>query len=227
MARLGKAVVVHWVGTDVEYGVRAMHGGTASRRLVEKARHWADAPWLVEELAAAGIEATVRPLPMLIAIGEATPMPNEHRVLIYLPMQPGAAHDVEGTLAVVEALPDLAFTVVGGYVPERQLGNLRSEGYVTDMASQYRAHSILLRLTNHDGLSHSVVEALSFGRRVVWTHALDGVHEVGNATEAIAALRELTRIPPTLNTVGLETAKTYRADVTVAAACEALRGMVR
>lgn len=226
LARLGKAVVIHWVGTDVEYGVRAVSAGTASRRLVGKAMHWTDAPWLANELVDAGIEAEVRPLPMAIAIGEATPMPVEHRVLVYLPVAPGPAHDVAGTLAVVEALPDLAFTLVGGYVPDGRYTNLRSEGYVRDMASQYRAHSILLRLTHHDGLSHSVVEALSFGRQVVWTHHLEGVRQVSGPDEAIATLRELTAGPPGLNSEGLRTAAEYRVEKTVGAVSEALRAMV-
>jgi len=225
VSRLGKRIVVHWVGTDVEYGIRAMEQGSASARLVQQAVHWADAPWLAAELADAGIDAEVRPLPMPIAIGEETPMPDEHRVLIYLPKQPGSAHDVAGTLRVVAALPELAFTVVGGYVPEGRLANLRNEGYVTDMASQYREHSILLRLTHHDGLSHSVIEALSFGRHVVWTHAMDGVHRVSDADEAVAMLRTLTEARPSLNTAGLAAAAEFETNKIVGPVSEALRGM--
>jgi hypothetical protein len=203
-----------------------MQAGTASRRLVEGAVHWADAAWLVDELGAAGILAGERPLPMPIAVGQAAPMPAKHRVLVYLPERPGPAHDVDGTLRVIERLPDLAFTVVGGYVPERRLANLRSEGYVTDMATQYREHPVLLRLTHHDGLSHSVVEALSYGRHVIWTYPLEGVRRVAGAQDAVDALRQLTASPPVMNEAGLRTAERYRPATTVGAAAAALRGMM-
>jgi hypothetical protein len=98
-------------------------------------------------------------------------------------------------------------------------------GYVQDMASVYRQHSIYMRLTHHDGLAHSVIEALSFGRQVVWTYPLQGVTHVTSKTEAINALRTLTATSPSLNQAGLATAEHYRKERTVAEVAEQLRRM--
>jgi hypothetical protein len=224
--RTRKPMVIHWVGSDVLHGLRTHEQGRASATLLGHAEHWADAAWLIEELGPLGIAVIERPLPMPIAIGEATPMPAEHRVLVFLPANPHAAYDLEGTLEVISSLPEVAFTMVGGYVPAQRYDNLHNMGFVRDMASVYREHSIYMRLSHHDGLAHSVVEALSFGRQVVWTHALGGVTRAAGKMEAIAALQSLVAVPPRLNEAGLATAERYREARTVGEALEQFQRIV-
>ncbi|GBD24471.1 hypothetical protein HRbin29_02149 [bacterium HR29] len=226
LLRLGKKVVLHWAGSDVLFAQRDAESGRLSRRVAERAVHWAVAPWLVEELGALGIAAEERPLPLPIAWGEPVPLPETFRVLVYLPERPWEPYDVEGTLAVMRALPDVPFLVVGGYVPPAPLPNVEALGFVPNMAEVYRRTSVLLRLTHHDGRSHSVIEALSFGRYVVWTYGLPGVVRVSGPAEAAAAIARLRAEAHGLNERGLEEAARYRAEVLVPEAVERLRSIV-
>jgi hypothetical protein len=184
---------MHWVGSDVQAAVRAHAEGRASQRLVQRAAHWVDGPWLASELRPLGIAADVHPLPIPTDIGSPVPLPGDFRVLIYLPRQPHAAYDVAGSLEVVRALPDVAFTVFGGFAPHDPPPNLEVAGFQSDMAAVYRRGAALLRLVHHDGLSHSVIEALSFARHVLWTYPLEGVRQVAGPAEAIEALAAMHR----------------------------------
>lgn len=225
LARSGKRVLLHWVGTDVLWARRDAAAHRLSRWLTERAVHWADAPWLVDELGALGIVAEERPLPMPMAVGEPVALPGTFRVLVYLPEHAREPYDVAATLAVVRALPEIEFLVVGGFEPSEPIPNLQALGFVRNMTDVYHRCSVLLRLTHHDGLSHSVVEALSYGRYVVWTYGLPGVVRVANAGEAAAAIASLRTEHREPNYVGVQTAQRYRADVIVREAVERLRDL--
>lgn len=228
LAKLRTRIVIHWVGSDVGYAVRAAEAGTASGRLIRHATHIADAPWLAGELHQAGIDAGELALPIDIAFGTppAAP-PDAHRVLVFLPRVPHDAYDVEGTLAVARNLREVPFTVVGGFEPADPPPNLTLRGFVDDMASVYREHTVYLRLVHHDGLAHTVIEALSFGLRVVWNYPLPGVDAVSGAGDAIAAIRAIVTVPPAPNEAGLGTAGTYRGPRTIPAVATLLEGVAK
>ncbi len=191
IARTGKRVLMHWVGTDVQ-AARADHAaGRVSRRLVRNATHWVDAPWLADELAPLGIRAECHTLPIETTIGSVLPLPPEFRVIVYLPAGKHAAYDIEATLAVFTALPEVRFTLIGGHPAPAGLSNVESLGYVTDMPAVYRDAVAMLRLVHHDGMSHSVIEALSFGRYVVWSYPFEGAIHASSAEAATAAIRDL------------------------------------
>lgn len=190
MARLRRPILMHWVGSDVVAALREHAAGRVSARLL-RATHWADAPWLVDELAPVGLRATGHPLPIPTAIGVPIPLPSDFRVLLYLPARPHPAHDEASALEVVRALPGVSFVVVGGFQPPDPLANLDARGYLPDLAPVYRETVALLRLVRHDGMSHSIIEALSFGRHALWSYPFPGVVRVCGAAEAIAAIRDL------------------------------------
>lgn len=187
----GKPIVLHWVGTDVQVALGVHQEGRTSRRLVERATHWADAPWLVQELRMIGIDASELLLPVPAAIGSPMPLPERFTALIYLPRDFQISYDAEATMEVVKALPEISFMVAGGYRPPQALTNLEILGFVEDMPAVYARSTALLRLTHHDGMSHSVIEALSFGRHVLWSYPLSGAIRVSTAEEAITVIREL------------------------------------
>jgi hypothetical protein len=191
VSRAGKRILMHWVGTDARVAVADHAAGRTSGRLLRRATHWADAPWLIDELAPIGVRASHHPLPVATAIGEPVGLPASFRVLIYLPATPGDAYDVEGTLEVIRALPGVQFTIAGGYRPVDDLPNVSAPGFVQDLAAVYRESTALLRLVRHDGMSHSVIEALSFGRYVLWSYPFPGATLVASPGEAIAAIEAL------------------------------------
>ncbi len=191
IARSRRRILLHWVGTDVQAALAEHAAGRVSGRLVRRATHWADAPWLADELAPLGIAASVHPLPVATAIGEVVPLPAEFRVLAYLPQEPQSSYDVESTLEVFRALPEIRFWVVGGFPADVLPANAEALGYSDDMKAVYRETTVLVRLMHHDGLSHSVIEALSFGRHAIWSYPFPGAIQAGDAARAVAELRSL------------------------------------
>jgi hypothetical protein len=192
LSRTPKRLVMHWVGSDVLFGLADLRNGRLSRRLLRRATHYVGAPWLVEELAQLGVDPVYHPLPVQTAIGSPVPFPRRFSVLVYLRRDPHQVYDVGSTLAVIDALPDVPFRIVGGFEPDPPRPNVECLGFVSDMAGVYPETVVLLRLVHHDGLSHSVIEALSFGRYVVWSFPYHpGVEQVGSVEEAVAAIRRL------------------------------------
>lgn len=222
LARSGRRVLMHWVGSDVLYARRADRRGRVSARL-RRATHWADAPWLAQELGPLALNVEEHPLPMPIAVGNAVPMPPEPAVMLFLPAAPHRAYDVDATRAVVEALPQTRFILVGGYRIEAP--NVENLGFVTDMAAVYARSSMLLRLVRHDGLSHTVIEALAYGRHVAWRYQFPGVTAVATADEAIAAIRRHVDAPLVLNEAGIAASERYRPERVLGEVSEALEAL--
>lgn len=228
LSRAGKRIVMHWAGTDVLHALKDWKEGHVSMSLLQKVEHWAAAPWLVEELEPMGVEATARSLPMTIKTGTNLPLPDTFRVLIFLATEPHSAYNIAGTMAVVRALPEIPFVLVGGYRPSDAPPNLEVVGWVGDMRAQYARTSVFLRLVHHDAMSHSVIEALGYGRQVLWNYEIPGVTRVAGASEAITVLRELAARSDEkqLNTVGMESARAFRPELIIPAAADAMRSIL-
>ncbi len=191
ISRAGKSMLIHWVGTDVSVAVADWREGQVSERVLKRSIHRADARWLIDELSVIGIHARERLLPIPVAIGSTQPMPERFQVLVYLPREPQEDYDVEATLNVIRALPEIPFAIVGGFQPSELLPNVEVLGFVHDMPGVYRQCAALLRIMKHDGMSHSVIEAASFGRYVLWSYDMEGVTCVRDAEEAMGQLRAL------------------------------------
>ncbi len=162
---------------------------------------------------------------MPIAFGQPKPMPEEPKVLVFLPSQPHAAYDVAGTIEVIDRAPDVPFVLVGGFRLNR--ANVENLGFVNGLAPVYERCSCFLRLVNHDGLSHSVVEALSFGREVIWNYPMAGVTQVEGVDGAVEAVRAHVSRPLRQNDAGIEAASRYLPARVTAEATAGLEALLR
>jgi hypothetical protein len=191
--------VFYWVGTDVLNTTQDFKAGTLRKRsyaLARKDHHLADATWLVEELLKVGIEA----LPKTITIpelqgGDTPDLPSVFSVLSYIP---DTRHRFYGGNSIYEAarrLPDIRFDVVGGsgtWVSE-PMPNLVFHGWQRDMKKFHRNATVLVRLVQHDGTGLTALEALSFGRHVIYSHPLPYCIRVGwGDTDAL--VEQLTKL---------------------------------
>lgn len=227
ISRAGKHMLIHWVGTDVSVAVSDWREGAASQRVLKHSIHRADAPWLLDELAVMGISARERLLPIPVAIGTPFEIPDRFQVLVYLPTKAREDYDVEASLEVMRSLPDTRFVIVGGYEPPERMANVEVLGFTDDMPGVYRQSTVLLRLMKHDGMSHSVIEAASFGRYVLWSYPLAGVTQVADAAAAIAEIQRLqshfSRAELSMNIEGARYMKeTYNPERVLAKICRDL-----
>ena len=191
-----RPVVIHWVGTDVLIAAEEHGRGRASERIVTRATHWCDAPWLVDELQAMGVRSTHVPLPIPLTADEPPPLPRDFRVLLYLPVDAfdREVFDMETLLRLPREFPEVRFVMLpspAGSLPQPLPANLEARGWVNDMDTVYRQISCMVRLTNHDGTSFMVVETLARGRQAIWTFPMEGAIEAQGFEEVTEALRGL------------------------------------
>jgi hypothetical protein len=193
----GRPIVIHWVGRDVDFALEEFRTGRASQRLIRRATHLADAPWLVDELVETGIRAEYVPLPVPgMPQGDPPPLPQAFRVLLYYPEHPldREVYDYPAMIALAREFPGAAFRLIPSppeTLPEPPPPNVEATGWVTDMDAVYRETTVYVRLTNHDGTSFMAIEALSRGRYVIWTFPLAGAVRASGFDEVAAVLREL------------------------------------
>jgi len=191
-----RPVVIHWVGTDVQIALEEHRRRNASARIAERAVHWADAPWLAEELRLAGIRAEYVPLPIPLPAADPPPLPEQFTVLLYYPVDAfdREVFDIDTMLRLPPAFPAVRFLMIPSppeTLPAPLPPNLEARGWVDDMDALYREVTVLVRLTTHDGQSFMAAEALARGRYLIWTHPMPGGIQAAGFEAVSAALRRL------------------------------------
>jgi hypothetical protein len=191
-----RPVAVHWVGTDVLIAREQFAAGRLSHRAARRPTHWADAPWLVDELAEMGIEAEFVRLPVHGLAAETLPLPERFKVLLYLPVDAfdREVFDTETILHLPDEFPDVPFILIPSppeTLPPGLPPNLDARAWVDDMDALYREISVVVRLVSHDGMPFMALEAFSRGRYVVYPCQLPGATVAAGFEAARAAVAGL------------------------------------
>lgn len=203
-----KRLVMHWIGSDVLTARAGWQAGLRAPRLIQEAVHWAETPWITEEVRALGISCETMPLPGARLAERPVPLGEQFSVLVYVPgTQRYAYYGAEATpvsdfygldqiLEAARALPKIPFHMVGlapNDVPDCPQ-NLHLHGQVENLQTHFELATVLWRPVAHDGLSFMVLEALAQGRHVIWSYSFPACRQAVNASEATAHLRELHRL---------------------------------
>ena len=195
-AMLGRPMIRWWVGSDVLNAIQDPAVAAAARRMDRFVfRNLTHVPRLAEELAGVGVRAQVIPPP-------APPVPSAtapcwspqlaRSILVYLPAERADFYGARVVEELAERRPDVAFYLLrddGKRFAGR--ANVVSMPWTDDMESVYAKIGCLLRITEHDGLSRMVVEALARGKHVIFSWPLEGCILAHNAAEAEQALRTI------------------------------------
>jgi hypothetical protein len=220
----GKRVVFHWIGSDLY----SLGRRTALRSLFWTVRagvdlHIADAPWLVDDLKALGLEAHLVPTISEKMAPGPQPLPARLRVLAYVPDRRRDFYGWHTIRMLAELYPGSEFIAVGGAAEEGAPANVRFEGYLdgAGMDRVYRETSVLLRPTANDGLSQMVLEALGRGRQVVWSRRFPHCHYAETAAEYVSAMEQLLAECPPNDAGAAYVAEHYSAAAAAAALARA------
>lgn len=178
--RWNKKLILYWQGTDVIIALKDQKNGTIDRRYIDCAAHIVVAPWFVEELKEINVASEYVPFSYVDSIGNDQAY-EEFRVLTYLAKGVEEFYGWEYIRSLALARPDLKITVVGSEcegldVPE----NIDLLGWVNSekMLELFRSHAVMVRLTEHDGKSFSVAQALASGCEVIWTYNYPPAHQL-------------------------------------------------
>jgi hypothetical protein len=194
---LHKPTLAVWIGSDV-YRLQLEKNHMAR---LEKNRDFitaniADSPALVEELATMGIKAEWVPTISKKMQYQSLPLPDPLSVLVYLTPDRHPFYGSAIVSRVIELLPNIKFTIVGGYdfggnIPP----NVTIAGYVDSMDEIYKKAYILLRPTLHDGLSQMVLEALGRGRQVIWSMPFPHCQTASKPEQIVDIIKDLISSP--------------------------------
>jgi len=197
-------LILHWIGTDV---LNAINSNTHAR-LHKKVYHalWdflleykyknntllhlAGASWLVEELATVGIKAKYLPITS-INTRNMEPFTNTAEkdidIISYVPFNRFSFYGGDEIIKLAEELPTCKFFLlhpdldeitsdINQNYPENVTVSPKIE--FKDMQILYSRSKVFIRLTEHDGLSLSVLEALFYKLQVFWTYPFPNTHHV-------------------------------------------------
>jgi hypothetical protein len=192
-----KKMIMHWVGSDTVDQQQELADGKAHPWVMRQVRHWAESDWMVREVEVLGLTCELVPLPSARVPGQATPLPVDFAVLVYVPMvSRGELYGLDLILQVARDLPHVRFELVGlyeGAIPNPP-ANLNIHGRIPDLAEFYRRTTVVWRPVRHDGLSFMVMEAMGHGRHVLWSYPFPGCICVTDAAQARYEIAELYRM---------------------------------
>lgn len=186
----GIPILVVWAGSDVLLAAQQPFDLAVTKR--RGYHNVAVASWLVDELDEIGIEAKGLAVGAVSVSGNPAPLPKVFRIVTYLPEPRRDFYGAERVYDLARRFPRVPFLVLGpGDVDPMAPANVSFVGHVTDVPSRLDASTVLLRLTQHDGMSVLVLEALARGRHAIWTHPFPGVHHAESTQAAYECLTHM------------------------------------
>lgn len=170
--RFKKKLMMQWQGTDVSLAVERYKSNTLNKKYIDYATHFTDAPWLKDELK--DVLKSIEILPFKYI--ETNQYPEKFAkisVLSYIGKGREEFYGYEIIKASAKANPDIDFHIIG--IDGKNLDkieNIYFYGWITDQEVKriMKSSPIFVRLTQHDGNSLAVAEALSYGCEVIWSY---------------------------------------------------------
>ena len=192
LKKMKKKIIVHWIGTDILNATTKCKSRFIARRykhLVDV--HLAHSSRMVKELGTINISCRELPLPNF-NLYKPRELPPSKNVLIYLP---DSAEDFFGKNiidTIIDSFPDVHFMILpnsGNNYSNKP--NVTCVSWAKDMEKIYVDTRVFIRLPIHDGLPSSIIEALSMGRYVIYSHDFPHCEHAASAEEVIMKLPKL------------------------------------
>jgi hypothetical protein len=191
----GKPVILNWAGSDVLNAIEAYKSNNYNERFHKECVHHAVAPWLAEELKEINIDAKY--LPYLGFDSEKTQDAKSEengtrlKVITYINEQNPSFYGLEKVQQIAQECPDIEFGIVGMQSEENSLSNVKFYGWVDDLRTLMNEYDVIIRQTEHDGLSNFILDGLSLGKTVIYNKAFPHCTFADNIPDCV---RELTQL---------------------------------
>lgn len=205
-------IILHFIGSDVTLICQK------KRRIFEYkfyqalgAQIFADHQNLIDELDSIGIKAKLLTLVNANLEANEQPLPQSFSVLAYVPKNKERFYNLALIETAAERLPDIHFTVLRN---DKKFiaSNISSETYAENIIEEINRHHVFIRLTEHDGLPCTILEALSCARHVIWSFQHEHCYQASSVEELVQILTTLKQ-ENSLNTKGKEfVLKNYSID---------------
>ncbi len=187
---LRKKILVHFVGSDVTRMKTRKYFDRINWVGALKLAHrvFCVAPWLRDELKPYGNSESFALFFRKFTFKQMM-LPEKFTILSYIPETRPEFYGKSIVEQLIVANPRFHFIILGGsdfyHYPNVECHTI---DYKMDMIKFYNRTSVLLRLTEHDGLSNMVMESLAMNRHVVWTYDFPYVHQSEKEFEKVQKL---------------------------------------
>jgi hypothetical protein len=214
-------LVMFWCGSDTLEACKDFEAGHVDPWVAERT-HWAGSPWLAEEVRAMGLQCEYVPSTWVKIPDALPPMPEKFSVLAHLSSATRVElYGIDYLFEVARRMPAVQFHVVG-ILPGETLSapdNVTVHGRVLSMTPFFQQTSVLWRPARHDGLSFVALEALGYGRHVLWSYPFTGSVVAKDATSGYVEIQRLNDLHLQgklhVNRVGADHIATHFAPTTI------------
>ncbi|MGA2420461.1 MAG: hypothetical protein ABSG69_10275 [Candidatus Acidiferrum sp.] len=175
---LGKTkIIMVWCGSDSIFA-QAEYAMGKIDPWVTQLTHWSISPWLAEEVCSLGVNCEYVPATQFVdLVPNPKPLPEKFSVLMYVrDINKGGLYGWDRMEKVARALPHIEFNLFGLVEGQTVAAppNVKVHSWTSGFTPFLEQSTVVYRPVRHDGLSLTVLEALSHGRHVVWTYPLEG-----------------------------------------------------
>ena len=229
-----KKLIMQWQGTDSMIAMERFKNGTIKRDYVDYASHFVDFPLQFEEVSTLGLQPAYV---FFKSVYAKTPINKYENIscMTYMGDSRQEFYGINKLKFLAENYPGIEFKLFGVKKPTVQLPkNVKVFGWVSaeEFQKELQSTPVFLRLTEHDGFSLSVIEAMSYGCEVIWTFPYQYSYqaqtndELSNAFEKVNQIisnRNLTPNHDLINMVKRE----YNKDVILSGYIEKIKSVVK
>lgn len=180
-----KKLILQWMGTDVLLAIDRFKNKTINTKYVDYSKNFVDADWLRDELLSVKIKSEKLHF-KYVEVNSPIQKYNSISIMSYVPQNRQDFYGMDKIIELALIFPNIEFLLFGldktdKIIPE----NIKLFGWVTpNVFNEYlRKTPIFLRLTEHDGFSLAVLEALSFGAEAITSFESDFVHNANTIDE--------------------------------------------
>jgi hypothetical protein len=211
-------IINHWIGSDVIHEIRRNRQGGLSRiknciqdfifyrkRKMGGLINLTSAPWLVNELSVLDIGATYLAI-TTIDLDELetfqTNLPKDIDFLSYVPFRSFGFYGGEKILKLAERWQDYTFFLICvdlDEIPSDFMEKIPKNVILSPrvnrskMIELYKRSKFLIRYTQHDAISLSVLEALYFKLQVLWTYEFPFTQKIRSYEELSGSIADLVQ----------------------------------
>jgi len=188
-----KKLVMLWSGSDVLLAKEELAAGICEPWIAEKV-HWAVSPWVTEEVRSLGLACEHVQTYMIQPVRDPKHLPQQFSVLLYVgDARRAELYGWDRMLEVARKLPHVAFNLCGLPAGQKLEGpsNITMYPWTPDLSRLIEQTTVYYRPVRHDGLSFTVLEALSMGRHVLYSYPLTGCIQTTSVEMACKELEKL------------------------------------
>lgn len=162
-----KNVIFSWIGTDVMNASPLILEKKFNQKYIQDTYHTTNSTWLQKELEEVNIKADFLTIYIYEEKKREILIPQEFSVLSYVAKGREEFYGIDTIIKLATDFKEVSFKIAGIYEYPNLPSNIQLLGWV-DMEKEYPKSTVYIRYPMHDGEAHSVLEALSYGKTVLY-----------------------------------------------------------